>query len=110
MRVRPGAGVALAAALVLVVGACSEPGAPAEPDTSSGSSSTAPAPEPGASPSETGGTTSSVPVADPAHAVDPPGARDGRLWSADILVQWDRPIDDELLDAIKDLKGVAHTE
>ncbi|GAA5104873.1 hypothetical protein GCM10023339_00220 [Alloalcanivorax gelatiniphagus] len=102
--------MALAAAVVLLLDACSEPGAPAEPDTSSASSSTTPAPEPGASPSETGGATSSVPVADPAHAVDPPGARDGRLWSADILVQWDRPIDDELLDAIRDLKGVAHTE
>jgi hypothetical protein len=51
-----------------------------------------------------------MPVADPAHAVDPPGARDGRLWSADILVQWDQPLDDDLVKRIEKLKGVAHTE
>lgn len=51
-----------------------------------------------------------VPVADPAHAVEPPGKRDGRLWSADILVQWDKPLDDDLVEKIEKLKGVAHTE
>jgi hypothetical protein len=49
-------------------------------------------------------------VADPAHAVDPPGPRDGRLWSADILVQWDQSLDDDLVERIEKLKGVAHTE
>jgi hypothetical protein len=49
-------------------------------------------------------------VADPEHAVDPPGERDGRLWSADILVQWDRPLKDRLVRRIERLKGVAHTE
>ena len=111
MRVRRGAGVAAAAALTLVLAACSEPGAPAGTDTSSASSSTEPStattttsPTPSQAPSP------SVTVADPAHAVDPPGERDGRLWSADILVQWDRAIDDDLLEQIQDLKGVAHTE
>jgi hypothetical protein len=102
--------MAAAAVLALLLGACSEPGAPAGPDTPSASSSTGPTPEPGTSPGASSVTTPSVPVADPAHAVDPPGPRDGRLWSADILVQWDRAIDDELLDEIKDLPGVAHTE
>ncbi len=94
-----------AAALILLLGACSEP-APAEPDptkaaeTPTGTSST--------KPEKTDGTV--VPVADPAHAVDPPGKRDGRLWSADILIQWDKTIDDDLLKKIEKLKGVAHTE
>ena len=98
MRVRRGAGVAAAAALALLVVACSDPARTDAPD-----------PEPSAS---TSTTTSepAVPVADPARAVDPPGERDGRLWSADILVQWDKPIDDELLERIEKLKGVAHTE
>ncbi len=98
MRVRRGAGVAAAAALALLVVACSDPARTDAPD-----------PEPSAS---TSTTTSepAVPVADPARAVDPPGERDGRLWSADILVQWDKPIGDELLERIEKLKGVAHTE
>jgi hypothetical protein len=98
MRVRRGAGLAATAALTLVLGACSEPGTKtAEPDPSTTTSSPT-------------ATTPTTLVADPAHAVDPPGKRDGRLWSADILVQWDKPIDDALIKKISKLKGVAHTE
>jgi hypothetical protein len=100
MGVRRGAGAATTAALALVLVACSDPAAREEPDASPAS--------PVAEPTEK--KTSTVPVADPAHAVDPPGERDGRLWSADILVQWDKPIDDELLERIEKLRGVAHTE
>lgn len=101
MRVRRGAGVAATAAVVLLLGACSEP---TGPDPTSPSSDAAPT---SAAPTTSGST---VPVADPAHAVDPPGERDGRLWSADVLVQWDKPIDDALLERIEDLEQVAHTE
>lgn len=100
MRVRRGAGVAATAAVVLLLGACSEPDPAPAPGTPSGAPGD-PAPTT---------STATVPVADPAHAVDPPGKRDGRLWSADILVQWDKPIDDALLDEIGDLEQVAHTE
>lgn len=107
MRVRRGAGVAATAAVVLLLGACSEP----DPAPASGAASSAPADDPAPTSSTTPSTASAtVPVADPAHAVDPPGKRDGRLWSADILVQWDEPIDDALLDEIGDLRQVAHTE
>lgn len=99
MRVRRGAGAAATAALALLLVACSDPAAREEPDASPASPVTEPA-----QPAPT------APVADPAHAVDPPGERDGRLWSADILVQWDKPIDDELLARIERLRGVAHTE
>ncbi|MCW2737100.1 MAG: family peptidase [Nocardioides sp.] len=92
--------MAVAAALTLLLGACSDSGTPVEPDPT-------PASEPSsADPS----STPAVPVADPAHAVDPPGKRDGRLWSADILVQWDKPLDDALVKRIEKLEGVAHTE
>jgi hypothetical protein len=101
MRVRRGAGAAATAALTLLLVACSDPAAREEPDATP--ASTTPDEEPSR-------RSSTVPVADPAHAVDPPGARDGRLWSADILVQWDKPIDDELLARIEKLRGVAHTE
>lgn len=70
-----------------------------------------PATSPATSPAPTRATTTSaVAVADPEHAVDPPGARNGRLWSADILVQWDRPLTDDVVDQIDKLDGVAHTE
>lgn len=103
MHVRRGAGVAAAAALTLLLAACSETGAEPEPDPAAPSSSAEPTKKPSEEPS-------TVPVADPDHAVDPPGERDGRLWSADILVQWDKTIDDELLERIERLPGVAHTE
>ena len=99
MRVRRCAGVAATAALALLLVACSDPAAREEPDASPASPVTEPK-----QPAPT------APVADPDHAVDPPGERDGRLWSADILVQWDKPIDDELLARIEKLRGVAHTE
>ncbi len=100
MRVRQGAGVAAAAALTLLLGACSDGATTSEADPPPSSGTTSPTPS----------TSTVVPVADPAHAVDPPGERDGRLWSADILVQWDRPLDDDLVKRIEKLKGVAHTE
>lgn len=103
MRVRRGAGAAATAALVLLLAACSDPEARDEPDATSTPTPTSPAAEPSQ-------RSSTVPVADPAHAVDPPGERDGRLWSADILIQWDKAIDDDLLKRIEKLKGVAHTE
>src|SRR5690242_2998675 len=104
MRVRRGAGVAAAAALAVLLGACSGPGETAAPEpapTSAQESDESPTGEP---------SSTAAPVADPAHAVEPPGKRKGRLWSADILVQWDKAIDDDLLAKIEKLKGVAHTE
>ena len=104
MRVRRGPGVVAAAALTLVLGACSGDGG-AEPDPTPTARTSD---RPSQKPEKTDRTV--VPVADPDHAVDPPGKRDGRLWSADILVQWDKTIDDDLLKQIEKLKGVAHTE
>ena len=92
------------AALALLLGACSERRRRA----------TGPTRRPAAEPSQAGRSPSKRPGAcrspTPTHAVDPPGKRDGRLWSADILVQWDKPLDDDLLKRIEKLKGVAHTE
>jgi hypothetical protein len=100
MRVRRRGTVAATAALVVLLGACSEPAA------------TDPDPEPASEPSATGGPSEdpSTPVADPEHAVDPPGKRKGRLWSADILLQWDQALDASTIKRIEKLEGVAHTE
>ena len=104
MGVRRGAGLAATstAALLLALGACSESAPSGEPDPSPTTTEKSPGPKADASPV--------VPVADPGHAVDAPGRREGRLWSADILVQWDKPLDAALVEQISRLKGVAHTE
>ncbi len=96
--------MAATAALVLVLGACSDDGSADDPDPTPAAKTSTGTPKP------TTETTPAVAVADPAHAVDPPGKRDGRLWSADILVQWDKALDAELIKKIEKLKGVAHTE
>jgi hypothetical protein len=101
MRVRRRGTVAATAALALLLGACSEPGTVPEPD-----------PTPASDSSSTGrpSTRPTTPVADPAHAVDPPGKRKDRLWSADVLVQWDQALPASTIEKIERLKGVAHTE
>ena len=98
--------MAATAALLVLLAACSDPAAPEEPDATA-EPTAEPSSEPTTEPKKPAPT---IPVADPAHAVDPPGKRDGRLWSADILVQWDKAIDDDLLKKVEDLAGVAHTE
>ncbi|NPD04564.1 M15 family metallopeptidase [Nocardioides sp. zg-1308] len=125
MRVRRRAGRAgragvAAAALTLLLGACSGNGASDGSAGSAGSDGSDPGSASGSasasgSPSPTGEATATssmpaVPVADPEHAVDPPGEREGRLWSADVLVQWDKPLDDALVRRINRLRGVARTE
>lgn len=100
MRVRRRGTVAATAALAVLLAACSEPAA-TDPD---------PTPASGSSTTSTPSADPSTPVADPEHAVDPPGKRKGRLWSADILVQWDQALDASTIKRIERLKGVAHTE
>ena len=103
MGARRGArtGAALAAVLVLLA-ACSESSGDGDPSPSSGSPD-APAGEPSSTPT-------TVPAADPENAVEPPGRRKDRLWSADVLVQWDKPLSDTTVARIERLRGVAHTE
>ena len=96
-RVRRGAGAALLAGALLLA-ACSAPAD--EPDEPAPSASQQPVTE----------DPSTSPVADPDHAVDPPGRRRDRLWSADVLVQSDEPLDARTVRRIERLKGVAHTE
>ncbi|MDR7252995.1 hypothetical protein J2X46_001980 [Nocardioides sp. BE266] len=105
MRVRRRGTVAATAALALLLGACSEPGTSTDPDPTPASESSSTG-----TPSKDPTTDPTVPVADPAHAVDPPGKRKDRLWSADVLVQWDKALDAATIKKIEKLKGVAHTE
>ena len=105
MAARRGVGTALGAALVLLV-ACSGRGGdvPADPNASPTTSDPSPS-KGGKSP-----TGAAEPAADPDNAVQAPGPRKDRLWSADVLVQWDKPLSDRAIKQIEKLKGVAHTE
>ncbi len=47
-----------------------------------------------------------VPVLDPKYAIDPPGPRKSAVVSADILIQDTEPLSDEVVGAIRDLRGV----
>ncbi|WP_245565476.1 M15 family metallopeptidase [Nocardioides insulae] len=49
-------------------------------------------------------------MADPDHAVDPPGPRSGRLVAADILVTSPDTIEDDLVEQITRTKGVSQVE
>ena len=87
---------------LLLLAACGD-GAGAEPDagpSSPATSSRSGDPSPGAS----------VPVADPDHAVDPPGRLDGRLYPADMLISSRRPLSDDVVRRIRALRGIAAVE
>src|SRR5688572_10655931 len=102
MGARRGVGAALAAALVLLAACSGADGTGSEePSASPTSRATTPKDDK---------TAATVPAADPDNAVDPPGPRKDRLWSADVLVQWDKPLTDRTVKQIEKLKGVAHTE
>ena len=73
---------------------------------------------PSATPSESTGQGKSpdkgrpteVPVADPAHAVEPPGPLRDRLYRPDMLIFDQQPLSDEMVRQIRDLRPVAAAE
>ncbi len=100
MRLRHAIGAAMVPCLLLATAGCNgssqaeEPTTPSTPSTSAAAASS--------SPSE-----SVAPVADPEHAVDPPGPRKGAIVSADVLVfSPNHPLSKDLVDRIQHLKGV----
>ncbi|MCW2796724.1 M15 family metallopeptidase [Nocardioides sp.] len=61
-------------------------------------------------PSTPAQTETATPVADPAHAVDPPGRRTDRLRSPDLLVNSRSALSNDLIDRIARLRGVTRVE
>jgi hypothetical protein len=55
-------------------------------------------------------SSSAAPVADPEHAVDPPGPRTGQLGLADLIVYNTHTLSPDLVSRIKHLKGVTGVE
>jgi len=84
-------------ALLVVLLGCGQGTPTAEPSGSTSPSPTASSPAPEPSPT--------IAVADPEHAVDPPGPRDDRLLSADILVVSEETVPDDVIKDIEGLKG-----
>ena len=88
---------ALLALSALIVPACgSEPKEKADPETSPTPTSASPSP--------------TIPVADPEHAVDPPGPFMGALVRADILIYASESLSVDVVHRINQLKGVAYSE
>ena len=107
MRVLRGAGVAALSLALLTTAACRDDSAVREqPEPSRSDSSTTPG---------TGSPTASTdasptPLADPEHAVDPPGPRQGSLTYADILVYDTDSLSPRDIARIRGLKGVVAVE
>jgi hypothetical protein len=66
-------------------------------------------PSPSATPSSAS-PSPTVPVADPDHAVDPPGPLKGALVRADILIYAPKSLSDEVVRRVGRLRGVAYAE
>lgn len=89
------ASVGLVGALALTAGCNASSG------TSTSADPTATPPPSTSGPSSPANTA--TPVADPEHAVDPPGPRTGALTYADIMVSSDETLSDETIAAIQEL-------
>jgi hypothetical protein len=102
--------------VMLVATACQDPsvGNVGDPDPTSASSAADPgSPAASSSPSKPPPdppSSRAVPVADPEHAVDPPGPRKGALARADVLVYDPESLSDETITAIRSLDGVTGVE
>jgi hypothetical protein len=99
MRVGRVLGAVVLPPLLLLTAACNGSSKPADPQTSPAAATSSTTAKPG------NGTTA-APVADPAHAVDAPGPRKGKLTYADMLVYNPDSLTDEEVAAIRRLKGV----
>ncbi|HEY9251328.1 MAG TPA: M15 family metallopeptidase [Nocardioides sp.] len=94
------AAAAISAVLVVTLAACA--GEPSKPASPSGSGS--------GSPSASGAAKDESPVADPSHAVDIPGKREGTLHSTDLLILSEDTLSSGDVKKIRGLDGVSGVE
>src|SRR6478735_10569225 len=87
--------------------ACTGTNAQDAPDPATSGSPSSGTPSSG---TPTGDGSSAAPVADPQHAVDPPGPRKGALGLADVLVYNGDSLSSSTVAAIRGLKGVQSVE
>ncbi|WP_406029597.1 M15 family metallopeptidase [Nocardioides sp. NBC_00163] len=89
---------AIGAVLVVTLAACA--GEPSKPASPSGSPS----------PSASGAANDESPIADPSHAVDIPGKREGTLHSTDLLILSEDTLSSADVKKIRGLDGVSGVE
>ena len=99
--------VVVALASLAVLAACADSGATPDGDAG-GSTSAAPSGSTTSRGTPSGGST--APAVDTEHAVDPPPRLTDSTLPADMLVFSQQALSDEVVEAIKDLKGVAAVE
>ncbi len=102
--------VAVLLSLALATGCSDDPVGSAEEPPPSG---TAPPPEPtedDQGPDDPGDGSTAAPVADPEHAVDPPGKRTGTLVGPDLRIYSKEPLSDELVEEITGNRRVERVE
>jgi hypothetical protein len=99
-RLRASASCWLAAGLLLLAPACGGD-APAVPEPYTSTSSA-----PSSSPAPTDSSGGAAPVADPAHAVDPPGPRKGALVLADLMIKNQTALEPDVIERINALRTV----
>ncbi len=87
--------------LALLVTACG--GEPSDPPQSPSPSALSPTTDRAG---QQASDVSSTPVADPDHAVDPPGPREGVLVGADLMIKNQTVLDPDLIEQIEGLKSV----
>ena len=115
------AAIALPALLLTAAGCADAPAAPGTGSTRASDPAVTAPDEPGSATTRaagssdgpdagSGGSAGSTPVADPSHAVDPPGRLTASLLPADILVYSQDPLSATTVSRIKDLKGVVGVE
>jgi hypothetical protein len=92
------AAAAVGAVLVVTLAACA--GEPSKPTSPSGSPS----------PSASGAAKDESPIADPSHAVDIPGKREGTLHSTDLLILSEDTLSSADVKKIRGLDGVSGVE
>ena len=107
MRRRGARVAALALVASLALAGCGEEQSPPEtavPDAA------APSEVPASGGGQSGRSRPAIPVADPDHAVEPPGPLEDRLYRADMLIFDREPLSDEMVERIRDLPQVAAAE
>jgi hypothetical protein len=100
------------ALVVVLAAACQDSSAvdAGDPDPTRSVTSSATSDPAATDPASTDPSSTGAPVADPDHAVDPPGPRKGSLGPADVLVYDPDSLSDETIAAIGRLKGVTGVE
>ena len=95
---------------VLGLAGCGDEPQPTGADVPGETPSATPAREDGSQEPKPPAESDEVPVADPEHAVEPPGPLEDRLYRPDMLIFDTEPLSDEVVEQVRSLRPVAAAE